>query len=301
MKKYTKLRYLSEHENRAVLREMMSEVQSDAQAGKLSYKVLTQEGTGRQVNNLLVHPFPELFVQIRGVNRFSFPGHQLELRPGQVTVVPPWLPHGEETVLIDGEFLMLVITSYAEGCSIHYSTSDSEAIQPRSSYWEYFYSSHGGHMFNLCREFSATVNYPDEGADNIRRGIGQAIFGYADYLLKHGVKTEEAHLVVVAKHHLGRNIGRETLSVKSMARELKCNPDYLSNLFHKVTGERIMHYIRRLRLDQSRELLANTNLTVAEIARISGFHTSNYFSRTFREEHGITPGQYRKTQPTAKG
>ncbi|PTY36721.1 hypothetical protein BGP77_05380 [Saccharospirillum sp. MSK14-1] len=67
-----------------------------------------------------------------------------------------------------------------------------------------------------------------------------------------------------------------------------------SRRFQAATGESPMAYVLRLRLDSARELLRDTNLTVAEVGEACGFRTAAYFGRVFRERLSMTPGEYRK-------
>jgi AraC-like DNA-binding protein len=65
-----------------------------------------------------------------------------------------------------------------------------------------------------------------------------------------------------------------------------------TNLFSKLkalTGQSITIYIRKLRLAKSRELLATTEMTVAEVAYSVGFNDPKYFTRVFTEEYGKSP------------
>jgi transcriptional regulator GlxA family with amidase domain len=55
-----------------------------------------------------------------------------------------------------------------------------------------------------------------------------------------------------------------------------------------------MEYVQRLRLEHARELLRDTNLTVAEVAEFSGYRNQAYFGKVFRQKLSLTPGSYRK-------
>jgi transcriptional regulator GlxA family with amidase domain len=67
-----------------------------------------------------------------------------------------------------------------------------------------------------------------------------------------------------------------------------------SRRFSQATGESPMEYVQRLRLEHARELLRDTNLTVAEVAEISGYRNPAYFGKVFRTRLSLTPGEYRK-------
>jgi LacI family transcriptional regulator len=49
----------------------------------------------------------------------------------------------------------------------------------------------------------------------------------------------------------------------------------------------------KVRLERARELLRDTNLSVAQIGERVGFHSPEYFSNTFRRKQGLTPNRYR--------
>lgn len=86
----------------------------------------------------------------------------------------------------------------------------------------------------------------------------------------------------------------EDITLAALAALVDQSPRNFSRRFQAATGESPMAYVLRLRLDSARELLRDTNLTVAEVGEASGFHTAAYFGRVFRERLSMTPGEYRK-------
>ncbi|MDF2926887.1 MAG: two component transcriptional regulator, AraC family [Paenibacillaceae bacterium] len=83
-------------------------------------------------------------------------------------------------------------------------------------------------------------------------------------------------------------------SLSEVAAHVHFNPAYLSTLFRKETGERFVNYITRVRMEQAKTLLNNTDKKVAEIAQLAGYDDPNYFSTIFRKMYGVTPNKYRK-------
>ena len=70
----------------------------------------------------------------------------------------------------------------------------------------------------------------------------------------------------------------------------------LSTLQRKVrsiTGESLTSMINRLRVERSKALLRDTNLTVTQVALRVGFEDGNYFSKVFRKILGTSPRQWR--------
>jgi transcriptional regulator GlxA family with amidase domain len=55
--------------------------------------------------------------------------------------------------------------------------------------------------------------------------------------------------------------------------------------------------LRRKRLEEARQLLISTDLTIAKIAPLVGFRSTTYLHRTFRAAFGMTPAQYRRKHP----
>ncbi|MDO5581438.1 MAG: substrate-binding domain-containing protein [Planctomycetia bacterium] len=64
--------------------------------------------------------------------------------------------------------------------------------------------------------------------------------------------------------------------------------------FKKATGHSIIEEIKRERMRKIRSMLEETDHSVNEIARISGFENANYLGKIFKEEFGLTLGEYRK-------
>lgn len=86
----------------------------------------------------------------------------------------------------------------------------------------------------------------------------------------------------------------EDITLAALAQLVEQSPRNFSRRFQAATSESPMAYVLRLRLDSARELLRDTNLTVAEVGEACGFRTAAYFGRVFRERLSMTPGEYRK-------
>ena len=61
-----------------------------------------------------------------------------------------------------------------------------------------------------------------------------------------------------------------------------------------LTNQTPSAFIRSVRLTKGKQLLQETELTIAEIAYEIGFNNPNYFSRTFHKAFGRPPSEYRK-------
>jgi YesN/AraC family two-component response regulator len=71
------------------------------------------------------------------------------------------------------------------------------------------------------------------------------------------------------------------------------NPVTLSKTFKQVTGKNFIDYLTELRMGKAKELLADTELKINDVAVQVGYQHS-YFNRIFKKQEGITPSQYRE-------
>lgn len=91
---------------------------------------------------------------------------------------------------------------------------------------------------------------------------------------------------------------RQNLSSPDMNRQfiseaVHMNPDYISALFSKKTGESLTSFILKERLKAAKVMLSTTDFSLQEIGYRTGFSTPSYFQRQFKKSEGITPKQYR--------
>lgn len=84
------------------------------------------------------------------------------------------------------------------------------------------------------------------------------------------------------------------LSLNSLAEALTLSPSYLSDLFHRETGQTLSHYINEQRMRLATELLDSTALQIQTVAQHCGVLDVQYFSKLFKKHIGMTPKEYRK-------
>lgn len=83
------------------------------------------------------------------------------------------------------------------------------------------------------------------------------------------------------------------MSVKDIAEEFHYNPEYLSALFKKETGHTLIYCVNKTRIDISKTLLSDRNVSIKEAAFSSGFNDEKYYMKMFRRFEGMTPMQYK--------
>ena len=88
---------------------------------------------------------------------------------------------------------------------------------------------------------------------------------------------------------------REKLTVPLVAQMIRVSPSYLTALFHKNLQISPGEYIRRLKLQESKQMIRENSMTFTEIAQALQYSTVHHFSRQFKEKFGITPTEYAKS------
>ena len=86
----------------------------------------------------------------------------------------------------------------------------------------------------------------------------------------------------------------QPLSLDLLAEKAFRTPHYLSSIFIQEKGIGINKYIKNIRMEKARELLKNTNMKISDICERVGYGSVSYFCRSFRNEYGVTPEQYRR-------
>ena len=104
----------------------------------------------------------------------------------------------------------------------------------------------------------------------------------------------ENEIIRRAQQYISANI-RERLSVPILAQRVDISPSYLTALFHKHLQISPGEYIRRIKLQESKQMIREDNMNFTEIATTLGYSSVHHFSRQFKENCGITPTEYAKS------
>lgn len=78
--------------------------------------------------------------------------------------------------------------------------------------------------------------------------------------------------------------------VAQMAERAYMSTSVFSHRFRQATGRPPHQYLREMRLDHARDLIASGDLTVAQVSSQVGYRSISQFTNAFRDRFGITPG-----------
>ena len=85
---------------------------------------------------------------------------------------------------------------------------------------------------------------------------------------------------------------KEGITLEETAEILNITPEYLSMLFKREMGMNFSVFLKKFRISHAKRLLRGTDMKVYEVAEACGYSNSNYFTRVFKEETGISPAEF---------
>ena len=94
--------------------------------------------------------------------------------------------------------------------------------------------------------------------------------------------------------YVNKNYKNINLSVNLMADDLGFSSAYISTTFKTQYGERLLDYINKIRVENSRELLKNKSFSIEDIAYKVGYTNFRTYVRLFSKQYGITPAKFRE-------
>lgn len=97
-----------------------------------------------------------------------------------------------------------------------------------------------------------------------------------------------------AQQYISTHI-RQKLTVPTVATNVDVSPSYLTALFHKNLRISPGEYIRRMKLQESKQMIRENSMNFTEIAAALQYSTVHHFSRQFKEKFGITPSEYARS------
>ena len=86
----------------------------------------------------------------------------------------------------------------------------------------------------------------------------------------------------------------DKLDLETLAIHSGVSRTYLSALFHREMGVTLSAYVVKRRVEAARNMLRYTRRSAAEIGEYLAFSNPSHFQRAFKQETGMTPGQYRR-------
>lgn len=93
---------------------------------------------------------------------------------------------------------------------------------------------------------------------------------------------------------------KKELSLKTVADIVHYSPQHLSKIFHRIMGITFKEYIINLRMNYASRLILNTQKSISDIGKETGFGTRQNFTKEFKRYYSCTPSEYRMKNKNLK-
>ncbi len=92
---------------------------------------------------------------------------------------------------------------------------------------------------------------------------------------------------------INKRLSDPNLNVETLSEEIGMSRGHFQRKFKSITGQNPNEFIRTIRLNTAADLLLNKDISIKEIADITGFGSQSYFCTLFLKQFNISPKQYR--------
>lgn len=211
-------------------------------------------------------------------------GQSLRLKEGSVFYIMPGIPHEYYPVEDNWTTAWVVF----RGNNLRQTMQDLE-FPP-------FLSRNVADIQPIERIFEnilASARNPVRGNETCSLLIYQYIMAVRRALLFDGDNACSQRVIDAGLIYMNEHYDRE-ISLGELAGLCHISPQHFCRVFRQETGMRPMEYLTQKRLLEAKVLLCQTNKSIAEISRQTGYEDPAYFGTVFKKHEGVSPGQYRK-------
>ena len=128
--------------------------------------------------------------------------------------------------------------------------------------------------------------------DEIFRYLSDLISESMDSILK-DKQEENIRPIRQAKQYIQQNY-MKSITLDDVSSVAGFNATYFSSLFKKETGSNFVEYLSEIRMNRAKDLLKETNMSIAAVCEAVGYNDLKHFTKSFKKATGIKPGEYRK-------
>jgi AraC-like DNA-binding protein len=247
------------------------------------------------------HEYCEVFVPVHGRGRTVVGDYTGQVHAGQVYLVGPRVPHAFYTVdqvqVPQRGMSFLVLTASIERvCKSIPELTGLAGLQERSRRGLLF----GPHTASRVSEVFSRI--PDTKDPMKLSILGLEVFQVLQktreykYLAGPGypakVNEQEYRRINAVTEFLHGSYTRP-LCLAEIAEHIHVSQPTLCRLFKRAMGKSVLDYVTELRIGHACNLLAETSLSITEIAMESGYNTLSNFNRMFLRLKKQAPHQFR--------
>lgn len=236
------------------------------------------------------HSFTELFYVINGKGSFQIEEEEYPIRKDDFVIVNPNTPHTEKSIGQDPlEYVILGI----ENLSFSFEgNTDYIIFNCQNDKNDLLF-----YMNTMLHELESEEVNSDRICQNLLEVLIIKLIRRTNFAFDVTPSIKISKECLKIKRYIETNFHRN-ISLDDLAQISHLNKYYLVHVFTKRFGVSPINYLVQKRIQDSKELLASTDYSIADIAQMSGFSSQSYFAQCFMKSCGMTASQYRKSCKT---
>lgn len=238
---------------------------------------------------LHTHEYMELFYIIGGTGRFLIEDQEHQVKVNDIVIINPNVSHGETSINAQSlEYIVLGIggieLAAGKNSSGHFCILDHSNSTEIS-----------GCLWNILRE----MEQKNTGFQDVCQACMEMLVIRLMRTTDLSVSAEPQlttgnRQCAAVKRYIDQHF-KEALSLGQLAEKAHMDKYYLAHTFKEEYGTSPINYMITRRIVESKYLLAETDLSLSQIAQLLGFSSPSYFSQAFRKNQGLSPIDYRKS------
>ena len=235
------------------------------------------------------HNHMELFYIVGGRGQFLIQDQLYPVNANNLVIINPNVPHTE--VSLNAQPLEYIVLGI-EGVEL----ASSEHSNGRFSMLDHFESVEiSGCLRNILREMELkSTGYEDVCQAYMEILIIRLMRSTALSVPAQPQQISANRQCAAVKRYIDQHF-KETLTLDQLAEEAHMNKFYLSHAFKQEFGVSPINYLISCRIEESKYLLAETDLSISQIAQLLNFSSPSYFSQVFRRTQGVSPVEFRQS------
>jgi two-component system, response regulator YesN len=87
---------------------------------------------------------------------------------------------------------------------------------------------------------------------------------------------------------------KKDLNMAVVSNHISMNYSLFSYVFKQYTGCNFVNYLKQIRVDEAKRLLATTDMKIADVGKAVGYDNDKHFMKIFKGQCGVSPTEYRK-------
>lgn len=232
------------------------------------------------------YPYHQIIYTVRGEGVLRFDGQEHIIKPGIGYYLPPNVPHEYYTeqdiwenhwIVFDGKGINDVLGLIRFENAKVFKISDMSVLEALFKKMLYllksdsFYSGYqcSGLLYQFLLELNRYVNLQTTAQDTNKLAQLGPVIEYID-----------------------ENYGSD-ITLQDLAKIINLSPQYLCRLFKECYDLRPFEYLARKRIQQAKNLLISSDMSVNEISSRVGYNDCSYFCAVFKRHEMLSPVEFR--------